>query len=269
MNVIFVGDIVGESGRAALKRALPKLKEKFSPDFVVVNGENIAGGNGITPRLAIELMRWGVDVITLGDHAWDQKEILPFFETEPRLLRPGNYPPGTPGCGHVVVCGNGKKIAVINVQGRTFMRPEVDNPFLYIEPVVRELRNQTTCILVDFHAEATSEKVAFGRMLDGSVSAVLGTHTHIPTADACILPGGTAYMTDVGMTGPYDSVIGRDVASVIARYKTLLPQKWHLSRQDLRACGVALEIEESSGRALQITPFQIPCGNLDAENTEM
>jgi len=269
MNVIFIGDIVGEGGRTALKRAMPQLREKFSPDIIVVNGENAAGGNGITPRLAIELMRCGADVITLGDHAWDQKEILPFFETEPRLLRPYNYPTGTPGSGHVVVSGNGKKLAVLNVQGRTFMRPEVDNPFLTAEAIIAELRQQTPCVLVDFHAEATSEKVAFAKMLDGLASAVFGTHTHIPTADACILPGGTAYLTDAGMTGSYDSVIGRDTTSVIARYKKLLPQKWHLGRQDLRACGACVQIDETTGRATSITPFQISCGNLEPETIEV
>ncbi len=268
MTVVFVGDVVGEAGRHALKRALPILRERFHPDFVVVNGENCAGGNGITPRLAIELMRYGVDVITLGDHVWDQKEIIPFFETEPRLLRPFNYPGPTPGRGYAVVVGNGKKLAVVCAQGRTFMRMELENPFTHITPIIQEITKETRCILVDFHAEATSEKVAFGHAVDGLVSAVIGTHTHIPTADAEILPQGTAYQTDSGMCGPYHSVIGRDIQSVVERYKTLLPGKWHISRKDLRCCGAAIGIDESTGRATRIESFMIRCGDLvDEENS--
>lgn len=257
MRVIFIGDVVGEPGRNAVRDLLPVAKGRFAPDFVVINGENAAGGNGITPRLAIELMRHGADAITLGDHAWDQKEILPYFATEPRLIRPFNYPDGTPGAGHVVVRGNEKTLAIINAQGRTFMKPELDNPFRLIVPLIEQLRAETPCILVDFHAEATSEKVAFGRHLDGRVSAVFGTHTHVPTADETILPGGTAYLTDVGMTGPYDSVIGRDVPAVVERYLTLLPQRWHLSQNDVRLSGVFVEIDEGSGRALRVERFQI------------
>lgn len=256
MRVIFIGDVVGEPGRNAVRELLPMAKERFAPDFVVVNGENSAGGNGITPRLAIELMRFGADVVTLGDHAWDQKEILPFFATEPRLIRPFNYPEGTPGAGHVVVRGNGKALGVINAQGRTFMKPELDNPFRLVDAVIDRVREETPCIMIDFHAEATSEKVAFGRLVDGRVSAVFGTHTHIPTADERILPGGTAYITDVGMTGPYDSVIGRDVSSVLARYITLLPQRWYLSQSDVRLSGAFVEIDEATGLAQRIERFQ-------------
>mgnify|MGYP000930031453 CR=1 FL=1 len=257
MKVIFIGDVVGEPGRNAVRDLLPMAKERFAPDFVIINGENAAGGNGITPRLAIELMRYGADAITLGDHAWDQKEIVPYFATEPRLIRPFNYPEGTPGAGHVVVRGNGKALGIINAQGRTFMRPELDNPFRLVVPLIEQIRAETPCILVDFHAEATSEKVAFGRYLDGRVSAVFGTHTHIPTADEMILPAGTAYITDVGMTGPYDSVIGRDAAAVVERYLTLLPQRWHLSHSDVRLSGAFVEIDEATGRALQLERFQV------------
>lgn len=248
---------MGEPGRNAVRDLLPLAREQHQPDFVVVNGENAAGGNGITPRLAIELMRYGADVITLGDHAWDQKEILPYFATEPRIIRPFNYPDGTPGAGHVVVQGNGKSLGVINAQGRTFMKPELDNPFRLIDPIIDRVRQETLCIVVDFHAEATSEKVAFGRYLDGRVSAVLGTHTHIPTADEQVLPGGTAYITDVGMTGPYDSVIGREAAGVIERYLTLLPQRWHLSHSDIRLCGAVIDIDDASGRALRIERLRV------------
>lgn len=257
MRVIFIGDVVGEPGRTAVRELISRARERFAPDFIVINGENAAGGNGITPRLAIELMRYGADCVTLGDHAWDQKEILPFFATEPRLLRPFNYPDGTPGAGHVVVRGNGKALGVINAQGRTFMKPELDNPFRLIGPLIDRVRQETPCILIDFHAEATSEKVAFGRLVDGRVSAVFGTHTHIPTADERILPGGTAYITDVGMTGPYDSVIGRDVGSVLERYLTLLPQRWHLSQSDLRLSGAFVEIDEATGCASAVERFQM------------
>jgi len=236
---------------------LPLAKEKYRPDFIVINGENSAGGNGITPKLAIELMRYGADVITLGDHVWDQKEIVSFFSIEPRLIRPFNYPDGTPGCGYVVVQGNGKKLGVINAQGRTFIKPELDNPFLLVGPIIEEIRKETPCILVDFHAETTSEKIAFGRHLDGRVSAVFGTHTHVPTADEQIFPKGTAYQTDVGMTGPYNSVIGRRSEEVIARYLTLTPQKWFLSQQDLRISGAFVEIDEATGHALRVERFQV------------
>lgn len=254
---MFIGDVVGEPGRNAVRDLLPLAKARHAPDFVVVNGENSAGGNGITPRLAIELMRYGADVITLGDHAWDQKEILPYFATEPRIIRPFNYPDGTPGAGHVVVQGNGKSLGVINAQGRTFMKPELDNPFRLIDPIIGRIRQETICIIVDFHAEATSEKVAFGRYLDGRVSAVFGTHTHIPTADEQILPAGTGYITDVGMTGPYDSIIGRESRAVIERYLTLLPQRWHLSHSDVRLSGAVVEIDEGTGLAKRIERIQI------------
>ena len=257
MRLLFLGDVVGEPGRDGVGRLLPLAKERYAPDFIIINGENSAGGNGITGKLAIELMRYGADVITTGDHIWDQKEVLDYLPTEPRLLRPFNYPAGTPGAGHVIVQGNGYTLAVINAQGRTFMKPEVDNPFLLIGPLVEMIRLQTPCIFIDFHAETTSEKVAFGRFVDGTVSAVVGTHTHIPTADECILPGGTAYLTDAGMSGPYDSVIGRQTDGVLARYTTLRPQKWHISKKDVRISGVCVEIDEQTGKARSIERFQI------------
>ena len=252
MKILFLGDVVGEPGREAVKKLLPLAKEKYQPDFIVINGENAAGGNGITSKLAIELMRYGADVITLGDHAWDQKEIFSYFETEPRLLRPFNYPEGTPGKGYVVVQGNGKKLGVINAQGRTFIRPELNNPFLLINPIIEEIKRETNCIFVDFHAEATSEKIAFGRFLDGKVSAVVGTHTHVATADEQIFPLGTAYQTDAGMCGAHNSVIGREAEGVIKRYLTLLPQRWYLSEGDARINGTFIEADESSGLATRI-----------------
>ncbi len=256
MKVLFLGDVVGEPGRQAVRDLLPQAREKFAPDFIVINGENSAGGNGITPKLTIELLRAGADVITTGDHVWDQKEIVSHFALEPRLLRPFNYPPGTPGAGHIVVHGNGLALGVVNAQGRTFIKPELDNPFLLIDPVLAALRAETRCILVDFHAETTSEKIAFGRHLDGRVSAVFGTHTHVPTADEQIFAGGTAYVTDVGMCGPYDSVIGREAEGVIKRYLTLTPQRWYLAKRDIRISGAFVEIDNATGRALHLERFQ-------------
>jgi len=256
MKMIFLGDVVGEPGRDTVRAAIPLLRERYQPDFFVVNGENAAGGNGITPRLAVDLMRAGADVITLGDHAWDQREIVPYFATEPRLLRPLNFPAGTPGFGSIVVGGNGQKLGVINLLGRTFMGPQVDNPFLLIEPEIEKLKRETACILIDFHAEATSEKIALGRAVDGLATLVVGTHTHVQTADDRIFPRGTAYLTDAGFCGPHESVIGRDIASVLQKYRTLLPNKFHIAREGLQADGVFVEADPDSGRALRIERIQ-------------
>ncbi len=257
MKLIFLGDVVGEPGRDVVRAAIPLLREQYAPDFFVVNGENAAGGNGITPKLAIELMRAGADVVTLGDHAWDQRDIVPFFTTEPRLLRPANFPVGTPGAGSIVVGGNGQKLGVINMLGRTFMGPQVDNPFLLLEPEIERLKQETSCILIDFHAEATSEKIAFGHAADGLATLVVGTHTHVQTADDQILPRGTAYLTDAGFCGPHHSVIGRDIPSVLQKYRTLLPNKFHIAREGLQADGVFVEADSATGRALRIERIQL------------
>ncbi len=256
MRFIFMGDVVGEPGREVVKAVVPVLMERYSPDFFVVNGENAAGGNGLTPRLAYELMRAKVDVITLGDHTWDQREILPFFEEEPRVIRPMNFPASCPGQGHVVVQGNGLKLGVINALGRTFMGPAVDNPFLVLESLIEEVRQETPLILVDFHAEATSEKIAMGRLLDGKVSCVVGTHTHVQTADDIILPGGTAYLTDAGFCGAHDSVIGREVAAILERNKTSMPVRMKLAQGGLQADGIVVEVDEATGHAISIERFQ-------------
>ena len=256
MRVIFLGDVVGEPGRDAVRLALPGLREKYQPDFVVVNGENAAGGHGITPRLAYELLRCKVDVITLGDHSWDQREILPFFAEEPRLIRPFNFPDGCPGLGWVVVAGNGKKLGVISAMGRTFMPAPVDNPVLGIPLILEQVRKETCCILVDFHAETTSEKIAFGLALDGQVSVVVGTHTHVQTADDKILPGGTAYLTDAGFCGGHDGVIGRDKEPILERYKTLLPVRMTVSAKQPQVDGLFVEIDEASGKALRMERIQ-------------
>jgi len=258
MRVIFLGDVVGEPGRDAVKAALPELREEWSPDFVIVNGENAAGGHGITPRLAYELLRCKVDVITLGDHSWDQREILPFFAEEPRLIRPFNFPSSCPGAGWVVVSGNGKKLGVVSAMGRTFMPAPVDNPVLAFPSVLELVRRETHCIFVDFHAETTSEKIAVGHALDGLVSALVGTHTHVQTADDKILPGGTAYLTDAGFCGGHDGVIGRDKEPILERYRTLMPVRMTVSSKQLQVDGVVVEIDDSSGKALSIQRIQKP-----------
>ncbi|MFQ3671676.1 MAG: TIGR00282 family metallophosphoesterase, partial [Verrucomicrobiia bacterium] len=258
MRVIFFGDIVGEVGREAVKLAVPQMVEKWAPDFLVANGENAAGGNGITPRLVIDLFRAKVDVVTLGDHAWDQKEVLGFFAEEPRLLRPFNFPAGCPGAGSVVVQGHGKRLGVISAMGRTFMHGPVDNPFLGMGAEIAKVRRETRCIVVDFHAETTSEKIAFGHAMDGKVSAVLGTHTHVQTADEKILEGGTAYITDAGFCGPHDSVIGRDKRAIVKRFETLMPTRMPIATGGVQVDGVVVDIDEATGKATAIERFQIP-----------
>ena len=224
MKLLFIGDIVSQPGRNAVKTLLPKLREQHHLDFVIANGENSAGGSGITPKTAAEIFSAGVDVITSGDHLWDQKEVMELLASEKRFLRPLNYPPGTPGQGSAIFPLPNPRaqtrdpilIAVLNAQGRTFM-PDLENPFLLAVEEVKRLRQQTKIVFVDFHGEATSEKIAFGRMVDGLVSAVVGTHTHVQTADEQIFPGGTAYLTDAGFTGPHESVLGREIEPVIKR----------------------------------------------------
>jgi metallophosphoesterase (TIGR00282 family) len=252
LKLLFIGDIVGEPGRKAVRDLLPALRERHGLDVVVANGENAAGGNGITPRLAAEIFAAGVDLITSGDHLWDQKEVLQLLLGEPRFIRPLNLPPGTPGQGSVVLRPPGRiPIAVLNAQGRTFMHP-VDCPFLAARAEVERLRAQTPVILVDFHAEATSEKIAFGRMLDGRASAVIGTHTHVQTADEQIFPGGTAYLTDAGFTGPHDSVIGREIEPVLQRFLTGQPQRFEVARGRVLLQGALITVDETTGQALAI-----------------
>ena len=252
VKILFIGDIVGEPGRRAVKLLLPRLREQHGLDFVIANGENSAGGNGITPRIATELFSFGIDVITSGDHLWDQKEVMELLASEKRFLRPLNYPAGTPGPGSgVFEVKNGLSVAVLNAQGRTFM-PALENPFLVVPPEIERLRQQTKIIFVDFHAEATSEKIAFARMLDGKVSAVVGTHTHVQTADEQIFPGGTAYLSDAGFTGPQESVLGREIEPVIRRFVTNMPQRFEVATQRVMLHGAVIEIDETSGKAVKI-----------------
>jgi len=253
LTILFLGDIVGEPGRSAVIAQLPRLRETHALDFTIVNGENAAGGRGITPKITIDLLRAGVSVITTGDHIWDQKEIIGFIETEPRLLRPLNYPDGAPGSGSIVLETAKGKIGVINVQARTFMQPILENPFPAIDQAVAKMREETTVIFVDAHGETTSEKIALGRFLDGRVSAVIGTHTHVQTADEQIFPGGTAFLCDAGMCGPAHSVLGRAIDPIVHRFISNLPTQFPVAKGEVRLCGALVSVDETTGRALQIT----------------
>lgn len=255
IRILFLGDVVGEPGRRAVADELQRVQKQGLADFVIVNGENAAGGRGISGRLAIELLRAGVAVITTGDHVWDQKDTAEYIETEPRLLRPLNYPPGVPGQGSVVLETAKGKVAVMNVQGRTFMPQQLDNPFPAAFEEAERLRKETPVIFVDFHAEATSEKIAMGRFLDGRVSAVVGTHTHVQTADEKILPGGTAFLCDAGMCGPEHSILGRDPQNIIRRFLHAMPAQYPVARGPVRVCGVLVDVEETTGRAVGIRRF--------------
>jgi len=268
VKLLFIGDIVGRPGRDAIKQVLPGLREQHQLDFVIANGENSAGGSGITPATAKEIFSAGVDVITSGDHLWDQKEVVDLLANEEHFLRPLNYPPETPGRGSGVFAFKVRSsrrddrtaqravptnlsIAVLNLQGRTFM-PALENPFLIAAEEVKRLREQTKIIFVDFHAEATSEKIAFARFLDGQVSAVVGTHTHVQTADEQIFPGGTAYLTDAGFTGPHESVLGREIEPVIKRFLTGIPQRFEVAKNRVLLHGAVIEIDDVSGNATKI-----------------
>ena len=230
LRFLFLGDIIGEPGRKAVIEMLPKLRQAWGIDFVIANGENAAAGRGITGKITIDLLRAGVAVVTTGDHIWDQKEVNSYIETEPRLLRPVNYPPGTPGKGSIVLETAKGKVAVINVQGRTFMQPSLENPFLQVEQEVKRLKAETNVIFVDAHAETTSEKIALGRFLDGKVSAVAGTHTHVQTADEQIFPGGTAFICDAGMCGAKESILGREIEPIIRRFLTSMPTSFPVAK---------------------------------------
>jgi hypothetical protein len=258
VKLLFIGDIVGQPGRNAIKTLLPKLREQHALDFVIANGENSAGGSGITPKIAREIFAAGVDVITSGDHLWDQKEVMELLAGEKRFLRPLNYPAGTPGQGSGIFEVRRSAfdvrclIGVLNAQGRTFMQPPLENPFLLAAEEVKRLRERTKIIFVDFHAEATSEKIAFGRFLDGQVSAVVGTHTHVQTADEQIFPGGTAYLTDAGFTGPHEGVLGREIEPVIKKFLTGMPQRFEVAQNRVLLHGVVIEIGDASGKAIKI-----------------
>ncbi len=246
ITVLFLGDVVGKPGRQA---AAAFLKENRA-DFKVINGENLAGGLGITPALAMEMLEAGADAITTGNHVWKKKEIIPYLMAEQRVVRPLNYPPGAPGFGSTVVRKNGKSLCVANIEGRTFMQ-SLDCPFRSMEEFLATSGDQTP-IVVDFHAEATSEKIAMGWFLDGKVACLVGTHTHVQTADDTILPQGTGYITDLGMTGPSNSVIGMDKSAVLERFMTQLPQKYEVAKDDLLVQGVLISVDARTRRCLHI-----------------
>jgi len=242
-----IGDIVGQPGRQVVKELLPGLRQQYGFSFVIANAENVAGGLGLTSTTAEELLSAGVDVLTSGNHIWAQKEIIPHLDGEMPILRPLNYPPGVPGKGYIV----NRQAMVVNLIGRTFMS-DVDCPFRAIDQLLTEVKSKPPVIIVDFHAEATSEKVAMGRYLDGRVSAVLGTHTHVGTSDSQLLPQGTAYVTDVGMTGPVNSVIGMETEVVIQRFLTGIPHRMSVARGKTMFNAVLLRVDEKSGRAISI-----------------
>jgi hypothetical protein len=262
MNILCIGDIVGRPGREALAYALPKIKKEHGIDFVVANAENASGGSGLTPINADEILGLGVDVLTMGDHVWDRPEIFPYLqEHRQKIIRPANFPEGAPGAGWTIVtASNGVKVGVINLLGRTFMRYNVLCPFLTLEAIAAKIKEQTPVVIVDMHAEATSEKVALGHFADGKVSLVFGTHTHIQTADEKILPQKTAYITDIGMSGPYDSVIGQDKAKIITRFLTSMPHKFEVARSTGSVHGVIVKVAPEDGKAGKITRLQIQGG---------
>lgn len=257
MKVLFVGDIVGKVGRMTTKALLPAIVDRYKIDLVIANGENAAGGFGITDKLVSEILGYGIHVITTGNHVWDKKEFIAQISKENRLLRPLNYPPGVPGYGSVMLTiSKGEKVGVMNISGRVFMS-NIDCPFRIAKEEVEKLRSITKTIVIDFHAEATSEKMAFGYFMDGKVSAVIGTHTHVQTADEKILPGGTAYITDVGMTGPDNSIIGIEKEQVIHRFLTNMPVRFETARGEGIFSAVVVEIDEKTGNASAIQRLQL------------
>lgn len=253
MKLLFIGDIVGKPGRGAVEYWVPRLRERYGGlEFVIANAENAAGGHGLTQAIAAELTGYGVDFLTTGNHVWDQKEFVTQIERVPNVVRPANLPPNVPGRGTAVARTRaGVSIGIINIGGRLSFT-QYDNPFLAMSDLLPPIREQTRLIVVDMHAEATSEKIAMGRYLDGRVTLVVGTHTHVQTADETVLPKGTAYITDVGMTGPHDSVIGVDTQQIIQRFLTAMPGKFEVATGDARLSAVCVEADETTGRAVSI-----------------
>ena len=254
VKILFIGDIVGQPGRRIVKEMLPGLREEFSPDLVLANGENAAAGFGITPALVEELLDLGIALLTSGNHIWDKKEILPYLaeHADGRLLRPANYPGNAPGHGlYLGKTSDGARYAVMNLQGRVFM-PSIDCPFRTADALLEKIPTEVKIRIVDFHAEATSEKRAFGWYVDGRVTAVVGTHTHVPTADEAVLPNGTAYITDLGMTGPYDSVIGIEKEPIIQKFINQIPARFEVAKGDPALSAVLIEADAATGRALAI-----------------
>ncbi|HJO38702.1 MAG: TIGR00282 family metallophosphoesterase [Vicinamibacterales bacterium] len=265
MRLLFIGDIVGKPGREIVRRGLRPLIEAHQIDLVIANVENAAGGFGITREIGESLRDLGIEVMTSGNHIWDKKEALDYITREPRLIRPANYPAGTPGYGMctVTTSAGDVAVAVINVMGRVFMQP-LDNPFSVVLDQIRVAREETRVIFVDFHAEATSEKIAMGWHLDGQVTAVVGTHTHVQTADARLLPGGTAYITDVGMTGPHDSIIGVETGAALSRFVTGLPSRFETATRDPKLHAVVVTADVATGLATDIAPLSLSLHDIEA-----
>jgi metallophosphoesterase (TIGR00282 family) len=256
LNVLFIGDIIGRQGRQAVSRLLPKIKSDFTIDLTIANCENVAGGFGLTTKLVGELTEYGIDVMTSGNHIWDRREVVPHLDSMPNVLRPLNYPKGVPGRGWGIYnLKDGRKVCVINLIGRVFMRP-IDCPFRVTDDLLTQIDSMVT--IVDMHAEATSEKIAMGWYLDGRVSAVIGSHTHVQTADERVLPQGTAYITDAGMTGPFDSVIGIDKRVIIERFLSGIPSRFDAATEDVRFSGVVISIDGQSLKAKAIKRIHCP-----------
>lgn len=256
MKILFIGDVVGSPGRDMISEYLPKLKAKFRPTLTVINGENAAGGRGITNKIYNQFIESGAQAVTLGNHSWDNKEIFEFIDSAKYLVRPANFPEETPGKGLIFCHVNGQDIAIINLQGRTFL-PPIDCPFKRADELIEQAKKKTSIIFVDFHAEATSEKLAMGWYLDGRVTAVVGTHTHVQTADNRVLPGGTAFITDVGMTGPYDGILGMDREAVIKKFITSLPVRFEVVNGRSQLNGVLIELDQKTGKAKSINRILI------------
>jgi len=265
LRLLFLGDIVGKPGRELIRRGLSSLIEHYEVDLVVANAENAAAGRGITREIGDHLLGWGVDVMTSGNHIWSQREAIDYIGAEARLLRPANFPAGVPGNGsYLARTGTGRPVGVINVMGRVFMQ-ELDNPFTRVLQEVEAMRARTRVILVDFHAEATSEKVAMGWHLDGKVTAVIGTHTHVQTADEQILPGGTAYLTDAGMTGPHDGVIGVEKGPILDRFQRGMPVRMETASGNPRLNGILIAADEETGKAVSVRRISLSAQELEHE----
>jgi metallophosphoesterase (TIGR00282 family) len=263
VRILHIGDIVGKPGRRIVVKAIPALIERERLDLVIANAENAAGGSGLTPEIYRELTNAGVDGITLGDHIYRRREICDVLDREANIVKPANYPPQSPGREFMVLTTRGgEKVAVLSLMGRVFMRP-VDCPFAAADRVLAALPSDVQAIILDFHAEATSDKQLMGRYLDGKVSAVLGTHTHVPTADACIFPGGTAFQCDLGMTGPYESIIGRRIEPVMEVTRTFFPEHFDVATGDVRLLGAIVDIDPTTRRATAITPLALTEAQVD------
>ncbi|OEG00477.1 metallophosphoesterase [Vulcanibacillus modesticaldus] len=257
MRILFIGDIVGSPGRLAIEENIVKLKEKYHPHIIIANGENAAGGRGINEKIVKQFFQWGINVITLGNHTWDQKAIFDFIDDYKNLIRPANFPEGTPGNGYTMIHFNNFKLAVINLQGRTYL-PPLECPFKTVDMLIEKIKKETVNIIVDFHAEATSEKQALAWYLDGRVSAVIGTHTHVQTGDERILPNGTAYITDVGMVGPYDGILGMKKEAVIDKFLTQLPNRFEVDKSSKwQLNSVIIDINLVTGKAEKIERIRI------------